>query len=443
MGIVERGRHRTAGDGLGRQFQILWTGQIVSQFGDYLAYFSIPLFVVFLSNDDAAQNLALTYTIETIPAVVVGFFGGLLIDRLPIRLSLAVSDLARAAAFAFLASFAASGPIENGDQGLGFVFAVAFIAGTFLNLFASGLYVLVKQLVGQDRLAEANGRIAAVQNLAFALGPVVAGLLVSATGEFTLVFTVNAISFALSALSIAMIGPVPRLRQTNANADGGDSIEREGLLADIFNGLRYLWSEPRLRTSTVAIAIANLSVGFLEATLVLTADELGATEDWQKGVVFAALGIGAAFGAWTAPGFIRYMGLGRAMIAGLFTLGIAFSVFVRMTFGALLLFYVFIAFIGLQLINVPLVTIRQTFTPDLMLGRVLTASRAIGWAPTPIGALIGTTLVSAELVDFLTAVQLAPILIIAVGIGLIPTVIWGDTFGPIRVGSHPTLSGRS
>ncbi len=439
MAVPERGKHLAAGTGLGRRFSILWTGQIVSQFGDYLSYFSIPLFVVYLSLEEAPRNLALTYTIETIPAVVVGFFGGLLIDRLPIRVSLIFSDLARAAAFGYLASFAATGPERNSEAGLIFVFVVAFVAGTFLNVFASGLYVLVKQLVGQDRLAEANGKIAAVQNIAFALAPAIAGLLVSATGQFTLVFTVNAVSFLLSALSIVLIGPVKRIRNGNGEEDEDD----EGLLADVFNGLRYLWSEPRLRTSTVAIAFANLSVGFLESTLVLTANELGASEEWQIGVVFAALGFGAAFGAWLAPGFIRYLGLGRAMISGLFTLGLAFAVFVRMVFGPLQLFYVFVAFIGLQLINVPLVTIRQVFTPDVMLGRVLTATRAIGWAPTPIGALIGASLVSAEVMSFLTAVRLAPMLIIFAGLGLIPTIIWSDTFGPITSGEHPSLAFES
>jgi MFS family permease len=435
MAILERGRHRAEGHGLGRRFSILWTGQIVSQFGDYLSYFSIPLFVVFLSTEDAPTNLALTYTIETIPAVVVGFFGGLLIDRLPIRASLILSDLARAAAFGYLAFFASTGPEQDSEVGLASVFVVAFVAGTFLNLFAGGLYVLVKQLVGQDRLAEANGKIAAVQNLAFALAPAIAGLLVSATGRFTLVFSVNALSFLLSALSIALIGPVRRIRSGHEVEDEND---HEGLLADVFNGLRYLWSEPRLRTSTVAIAVANLSVGFLESTLVLTANELGASEEWQVGVVFAALGFGAAFGAWLAPGFIRYLGLGRAMISGLFTMGLSFAVFTRMEFGPRQLFYVFVTFIGLQLINVPLVTIRQVFTPDIMLGRVLTAARAIGWAPTPIGALIGASLVSAEVVSFITAVRLAPGLIILAGIGLIPTIIWRDTFGPITTGDHPT-----
>src|SRR5665811_372200 len=162
MITTERGRHRADRHGLGRRFSILWVGQIVSQFGDYLAYFSIPLFVLFLTGDDFA--LALNYTIEAVPAVVVGFLGGLVIDRLPIRFTLIVSDLVRAAAFAYLAWFASTGPVQ-GDGGGIFetqvfvVFAVAFIAGTFLNLFAGALYVLITQLVRADQLADANGRI--------------------------------------------------------------------------------------------------------------------------------------------------------------------------------------------------------------------------------------------------------------------------------------------
>ncbi len=275
----ERGRHRTESGGLGRRFSILWVGQIVSQFGDYLAYFSIPLFVLFLTGDEF--DLALNYTIEAVPAVVVGFFGGLVIDRLPIRFTLIVSDLARAAAFGFLAWFASGGPVEGqGGTDVFLVFGVAFIAGTFLNLFAGALYVLVTQLVRPDQLADANGRIGAVQNLAFAVAPFVAGILVSVTEEFTLVFAVNALSFFLSALSIVMIGPLRK----RATATGVGDGEQEGLLADVFNGMRYLWSEPRLRTSTIAIAVANLSVGFLESTLLLTADQvIQATEDWEKG----------------------------------------------------------------------------------------------------------------------------------------------------------------
>lgn len=423
MSIMTHGRHQSDSTGLGRRFQILWVGQIVSQFGDYLAYFSIPLFVLFLTQSE--QSLALNYTIETVPAVVIGFLGGIIIDRLPLRLTMIVSDLVRATAFALLALFAATGPVEGQQTGVLWVFAVAFISGTFLNLFSSALLVLITQLVEQSRLAEANGKIAAVQNLAFAIGPAVAGILVSITNGYTLVFVVNAISFALSAVSIALIGPVARDRHRIGNSEG------DGVIADLTNGLRYLWSEPRLRISTIAAAIVSLSVGFLEATLVLTAESvLGASEEWQIGVIFAVAGFGAVVGAWVAPGFARYFGLGRTMIGGTFTLGLAFAVFVTMQFGPLLLFYTFVAFIGLQTLQVPLLTIRQVYTPEVMLGRVLTATRAISWAPLPIGALLGVVLAANEAIGFTRVVRSAPYLVIVVAIGLLPTIIRRDTFGP-------------
>ena len=424
MSITTQGRHQDDTKGFGRRFQILWLGQIVSQFGDYLAYVSIPLFVLFLTQSE--RSLALNYTIETVPAVVVGFLGGVVIDRLPLRFTLIGSDLIRAGAFAYLAVFAATGLTEGQQTGIISVFIVAFIAGTFLNLFSSALYVLITRLVSQDRLVEANSRIAMVQNLAFTVAPLVAGVLVSTTKQFTLVFAVNAASFGLSALSIALIGPVPRLSETTGSSDG------DGVIADLLNGLRYLWSEPRLRISTIAVAIASLSVGFLESTLVLTAESvLGATSEWQTGVIFAVAGLGAVFGAYLAPGFIRWAGLGRTLIGGLFTLGLGVAVFVTMQFGPVMLFYVFVAFIGLQVEQVPLFTIRQAFTPEVMLGRVLTATRAISWAPTPIGALIGVALASNESIGFTRVVRLSPYLIIIVAIGLVPTVIWRDTFGPI------------
>ena len=53
---------------------------------------------------------------------------------------------------------------------------------------------------------------------------------------------------------------------------------------------------------TRRVAVASGKVHMNEATLVLIAGEIGAVEDWQKGVVYAVLGIGAAFGAWIAPG---------------------------------------------------------------------------------------------------------------------------------------------
>jgi hypothetical protein len=78
-----------------------------------------------------------------------------------------------------------------------------------------------------------------------------------------------------------------------------------------------------------------------------------------------------------------------------------------------------------------LATIRQTYTPAPMLGRVISAARTIGWSTLPIGALLGTAL--ADNAGYRQVAQAAPLLLVVTAIGLLFTPIWSQTFGE-RVG---------
>jgi hypothetical protein len=90
---------------------------------------------------------------------------------------------------------------------------------------------------------------------------------------------------------------------------------------------------------------------------------------------------------------------------------------------------------GVSLINVPLATIRQSYAKDSMLGRVISASRAIGWATLPIGALMGGWLADTE--ETLIAVaRIFPSLLVLTALWLCTTVVWSDTFGPNFEGRH-------
>src|SRR5687767_15026456 len=102
---VTHGRHRM-GSGLGGRFRALFWGQALSQVGDYIAYLTIPLFVLQIS--EANLDLALTYVLEILPGVIFGFLGGVLLDRLPLRSVMITADLARAGAFFTLGAVALS-----------------------------------------------------------------------------------------------------------------------------------------------------------------------------------------------------------------------------------------------------------------------------------------------------------------------------------------------
>jgi predicted MFS family arabinose efflux permease len=206
--------------------------------------------------------------------------------------------------------------------------------------------------------------------------------------------------------------------------------QRSRFLEEAAHGLRFLWSEPRLRASTLAAAAANAAVGFIESTLAVLATQVLGAEESSFGLMLAVLGLGGILGALVAPRVGRLIGLGRSMTVGLLVFGLAFWALIHQTFGVTALFLLFAMFLGISLINVPLVTIRQSYTPTAMLGRVITAARTIGWSTLPLGSLVGAALADAN--SYLTVARFTPAILIVVALWLTVTPIWSDTGGPHR-----------
>jgi MFS family permease len=394
-----------------RRFNLLWAGQAVSQFGDYLPYVSLPLFVKYLT--DGTFEVALAYALDATPAVLVGFLGGALIDRLKVRSVMVATDLLRAVAYGILAWVASGDPAEGSGSGLAVVFAIAFIAGTLAAVFNGALFAAVPRLVRRERLAVANSRLAASLNLATILGPAAAGILISAVG-FWPTFALNAATFVVSAATLALIGPIESVR-----------TDRRGYWNETFEGLRFLWNDVRLRTATLAVSAINFVTGFIEGTLVLTFDLVGATEEWQQGLMFTMMGAGALTGSVFVPRAIGRVGNGRVMVFGALGFGSMLALFVNSSYGVAAFILLFCAFASFQLIAVAYTTLRQQYTPDELLGRVATASRAFAWMTLPVGAVLGAAL--SDLTDFGIVVRSGPILLMVIGVAMVRSIVWRDT----------------
>jgi hypothetical protein len=137
------------------------------------------------------------------------------------------------------------------------------------------------------------------------------------------------------------------------------------------------------------------------------------------------------------------------MTVGMALFGVGLGVGLRTTFGPLSLAVFVAAFFGLSLLNVALATIRQIYTPAVMLGRVITASRAIGWSTLPVGSLLGAALADARVASlgYQTVVRAVPVLLVVTAAWLLVTPIWRDAFGEVagrrvaRPGSHQEAGG--
>ena len=362
---------------------IVW-GQAMSLLGDYVAYVTMPLFVVHLTG--RALDLGLTAAAETLPTLLFGFTAGVFLDRFAIKPILIASDLLRAFVFVLLAIGAAT------DAAFPWmVFLAAFAVGSLATFFNSGLEALLPSVVGEEHLVVVNSHLALARTMAFALGPALGGVLISVGGGFPVAFAANAVTFLVSA--VFLVGVRVRKRF--------EVGEREPFVEALRTGVLFLLGHQQLRWVTVGAAVANLVFAPLEALLPLFIPlylEAGFTPPSFLEFLFADealvglfIGLQAAIGSamiFFGPRIAKRAHLGRMFTAGLVLFGLGFAV---MAFSGS--FWAFIpAGIGVGGVgyaNIAIVTMRQRLAPPEMLGRVVAASRTISWSLIPLGAAIG------------------------------------------------------
>jgi MFS family permease len=348
-------------------------GQAVSLFGDYIAYFTLPYFMLALTGN--ALDLGLTAAAETLPMLLFGLAAGVFLDRRRrLGLTLIGVDLVRAASFLALAIASAASWVSPS-----FVFLIAFIVGSMAVVFDSGLQTWMTTSLLPDDLVKANSQLGFARTITLSVGPLVGGLLIAVAGGFAVAFGLNAATFAASAVFLAMVRPI----------SSPETRSREPFGQAIGAGIRILWRDERLRWGTIGGTLTNFVFQPLEALLVLfVATEVLGIDTLDKALTEDGLLIGLFFALQAGIGSIgvayagrvaRRLPLGTMYVLGLSMLGAGFLVVaVLQSWWAVI--PAGIAITGVTWVNVALVTMRQRLAPKEQMGRVIAASLPLGAA---------------------------------------------------------------
>ena len=395
---------------------IVW-GQAISLLGDYVAYVTMPLFMVHLTG--RGLDLGLTAAAETIPTLLFGFTAGVFLDRFAIKPILIGADLFRAIAFVLLAVGAA------GDAALPWmVFLAAFVVGSLATFFNSGLEAILPSVIPEDNLVVVNSHLALARTLAFALGPALGGILISVGGGFPVAFAANAATFVVSAVFLAGVRVRDRIKTERG----------EPFITSLRSGVVFLIRHPQLRWVTIGAAIANFVFAPLEALLALFIPEYlpanftppGFLEFLFTGEALVGLFIGlqATIGSaliFMGPKLAKRMHLGRMFVFGLFLFGAGFILMiVSGSFWGFIPAGIGVGGVGYA--NIAIVTMRQRLSPPEMLGRVVAASRTISWSLIPLGAAIGGAL--ADWVGILPVYLVGSAGVLVAAVAVARTEVW-------------------
>src|SRR6188768_1103140 len=173
-------------------FGYLFLASAGSSFGTYLAAVALTLQVY--DETKSGTWVAALLIADFLPIVVIGFLLGPLVDRLSRRRLMIASDLVRFGVFAAL-------PFVDGVGGL---VALAAVSGIATGFFLPAANAAIPNLVPEDELVNANSLVVTAETLSWMIGPVVAGLMVTAWST-DVPYVVNAVTFLVSAALVARI----------------------------------------------------------------------------------------------------------------------------------------------------------------------------------------------------------------------------------------------
>jgi MFS family permease len=362
-------------------FAKFWAGQTISNLGSSVTLFALPLLVFKLTG--SPLNLGATSATSFLPYLLFGLVIGAWVDRVDRKRLMIATDVVRALLVATIPLLADAGQLR-----VEWIYVLAFLQSTVTIAFDSAEFAAIPSLVERkDDLVTANGRIQASYYAAQVAGPLLAGLLIAAI-SVQQVFWIDAASFALSAVSLAM---VRRRFNTERDADGEEAAARprRAIFRDVADGLRYVLGHPVLRNISAMMAIINLVMSSIYAQLVLFAkDRLDAT-DTQVGLLYSAGSIGVvALSLLAGPLRKRWpfskVALSALVLDGLMTVALSIT---RWYWLALPL-WALSSGLGI-LFNINTGSLRQQIVPNEMLGRVISIAGVLAWSAIPVGTILG------------------------------------------------------
>ncbi len=377
-----------------RNFLLLWLAQLISMTILNASNFAIIVLIQEITGSTTLIGLAIICF--SIPAVIIGAPAGVFVDHRNKRRILFYSNILRAfATFGFVVSL-----VINRNE-LVTIFLLTFLISSIGQFFTPAEGASIPLLVDEEELTSALSLFNITFILSQAIGfLVLAPLILLLLPSFKLgnipifpaeiLYAIIAVLYLVSALLISLIPSKAFTERKHKKHEqtGTDSI---GALQNVWNEVREGWTFIR-RNSQLFLAVIQLSfagvlllvIGELATPLVTKLFNLPAS---SVAFVFAPAGVGLVAGSLVMPRILQRMSkehaifIGSLVLAGtivLLPLSYLLGHYIekqglssKLIYLGAVPFFMFIAGVAIDFINIPAQTAIQESTPEWIKGRVL------------------------------------------------------------------------
>lgn len=376
-----------------RIYRLLWLAVLASNVGTWMQVVGAQWLLVSLPH--AATLVALVQTADTLPDLLLALPGGALADIFDRRRFLIWLQWFQIAAGAVLTALTLAGQMTP-PLLLGFT----FLLGAAGAIETPAYQALIPELVPRHQLHAAAALGGVNINLARAVGPALAGLLIAKLGVGW-VFALNTFSFLF--LPLVLLG---WRRQMIAASE-----DPERFLPALRAGGRYVRHDPVTRRILLRLGLFVAPATAIWALLPLLATERLHMSAGGYGLLLGALGVGAILGALVLPRLTARFSPNPLLLLATVTYGAAAAAVALVTTPALAFLALLPAGAAWMVVISSSNAEIQLFLPEWVRARGLATYQMVLFGSQALGAL-GWGLL-AEQAGLVTAVLLAAALLVA------------------------------
>jgi len=353
-------------------FTRLFAGLSTSMLGDSIMLLVLSIWVKTLTGSSAMAGF--TFFFMCLPAIFAPLAGAWL-DRVRRKPLLVWGNIGSAVAVMPLLLVRDAGDVW-------IIWTVAMFYGVSFVVLPAGLNGLLKELMPDDLLVEANSSLQTIKESYRLFGPLLGAALFAWTGGW-LVALIDVATFLIAA---AVIASIQVEEETPEHEDGSFWMQLTG-------GVRHLVGDRILGHMLVGFGITMLVLGFCESAIFALTDHFGKPATFVS-VLVSAQGIGAVVGGLSSPRVVRRLGEVGAGVLGLVLLGTsAIAMAVSPSVGWVLA-SITIFGVSLPILVVAYMTLLQRRTPQRLIARVSVAAEVVMSVPSAASLALGALLVT-------------------------------------------------
>ena len=355
-------------------YRLWFWSQMFSLFGTWMESTAL-MFLVYKLTGSAAY-LGLVGFASGAPTWLFMLYAGVIADRVSRRTLIIVTQTAMMVLAFVIAALAFLNVVQPWH-----ILIIALLLGVANAFEAPARQAFVLEMVDLPDLTNAIALNGAMFNTATAVGPAVAGVVYALFGP-AWCFTINGISFVAVIAALAFMKLPTFVSKT----------EKTSAIADLKEGVRYVWGHPMIRTIIGLIAIVSVfGISYAILFPAWAVKILGGNAT-TNGFLQASRGLGAMAGALLIASLGRFHFRGRLLTLGTLAMPMLIVVFAFVRWTPLSLVLLLGAGVSqifiLNLCN----ALVQTFSPHALRGRIMGVYTFVFFGTMPLAALgVGAT----------------------------------------------------